>query len=390
MGSTQGRVALHPLKITVALAVLLSLSPTAVSLEAIPYFARRYDVDCTQCHVAPPKLNAFGQAFVANGYKMPTLRSGATWPFALWVSSRADRPPLNPTVQDRLIEYINKIEVISGGRLVVPWLSYFVEWRVLSLSPRSDGTLKDRSGRFEDLFVTAATDRLEVFVGQFRQVQQVDVSRRLGLSEPLLLSSSLPGKEGATTPRKQSLRGFSPAGRSPAVRVGLVETFSGGWRWTTAASVPFPGEFSLPLTDEAKDEASNELELDPKGVMFESFVRRGLTSFGVHVFYDNPQRYLASLVTTGNQTDFYWTGIAGVVKRDDLRARFSLEGEYLPIPFVGGGGRFEEVLRDGTSPTFVTYLNTHFPGTSYTVRLTLGQRFQAGENATLLELGVVF
>ena len=372
---------------------LLALSPaavlTAVSPEPIPYFARRYKVACTQCHVIPPKLNAFGQAFIANGYKMPTLRSEATWPFAVWVSSRADRPPLNPTVQDRLIKYINRVELISGGQLVVPWLSYFVEWRALSLGPRSDGTLKDRSGRFEDLFVTAATDRLEVFVGQFRQVQQVDISRRLGLSEPLVLSSSLPG-EGGATPRKQSLRGFSPAGRSPAVRVGLVETF-GGWRWTTAVAAPFPGEFSLPLTDEAKNEASNELELNPKGAMFESFVRRGLTSFGVHAFYDNTRRYLASLVTTGNQTDFYWTGIVGVVKRDqDLRARFSLEGEYVPIPFVGGGGRFEEVLRDGTSPTLVGYLIAHFPGTRYTVRLTLEQRFQAGENATLIQLGTVF
>ena len=69
-----------------------------------------------------------------------------------------------------------------------------VEWRPVSLEPRSDGTLRDRSGRFEDLFLTAvAGDRLELFVGQFRQVQQVDVSRRLGVSEPALLSASLPG-----------------------------------------------------------------------------------------------------------------------------------------------------------------------------------------------------
>ena len=35
-------------------------------------------------------------------------------------------------------------------------LSYFIEWRVVSLSTRQDGSLKDRGGRFEDAFVNWA------------------------------------------------------------------------------------------------------------------------------------------------------------------------------------------------------------------------------------------
>ena len=37
----------------------------------MPLFARRYEVSCTMCHVAFPKLNSFGEAFAGNGYQMP-------------------------------------------------------------------------------------------------------------------------------------------------------------------------------------------------------------------------------------------------------------------------------------------------------------------------------
>lgn len=113
--------------------------------------------------------------------------------------------------------YLNRIEVISGGKLVAPWLSYFVEWRPVSEEARSDGTRQARSGRFEDLFVTAASRHAELTVGQFRQLAQVDVSRRLGLSEPLVLSASLADPRSGS-PRERPLRAFAPAGRSPSVR----------------------------------------------------------------------------------------------------------------------------------------------------------------------------
>jgi hypothetical protein len=38
---------------------------------AVPSFARKYHTSCLTCHVAPPKLNAFGQAFRNLGYRMP-------------------------------------------------------------------------------------------------------------------------------------------------------------------------------------------------------------------------------------------------------------------------------------------------------------------------------
>ena len=44
--------------------------------EAIPPFARKYKVNCNVCHVRWPRLNAFGEQFLENGYQMPGTRDG--------------------------------------------------------------------------------------------------------------------------------------------------------------------------------------------------------------------------------------------------------------------------------------------------------------------------
>lgn len=44
--------------------------------QAIPAFARKYNVNCTTCHTAPPILNQFGQRFLENGYQLPGTEDG--------------------------------------------------------------------------------------------------------------------------------------------------------------------------------------------------------------------------------------------------------------------------------------------------------------------------
>src|SRR3970040_466265 len=39
--------------------------------SAIPPFARKYRTSCLTCHVMPPKLNAFGEAYRLNAYQIP-------------------------------------------------------------------------------------------------------------------------------------------------------------------------------------------------------------------------------------------------------------------------------------------------------------------------------
>src|SRR5690349_15084530 len=59
-----------PIRSRVALvALVVSLSPRAA--DALPAFARRFNLACGACHTAVPRLNAFGEAFHENGFKPP-------------------------------------------------------------------------------------------------------------------------------------------------------------------------------------------------------------------------------------------------------------------------------------------------------------------------------
>ncbi len=49
--------------------MLMSVLPR--ESQAIPPFARKYATACSTCHVVFPKLNAFGRAFRAHGYRIP-------------------------------------------------------------------------------------------------------------------------------------------------------------------------------------------------------------------------------------------------------------------------------------------------------------------------------
>ena len=53
----------------------LLLAPTA---EAVPNFARKYDISCNVCHTREPRLNAFGQRFQENGYQLPGTEDGSS------------------------------------------------------------------------------------------------------------------------------------------------------------------------------------------------------------------------------------------------------------------------------------------------------------------------
>lgn len=72
-----------------SLSFLLSIPLTAEQALAIPAFARKYDVPCSLCHSAFPKLNDFGMAFRDNGFQMggdkdnPVNQPAAYWPIAI-------------------------------------------------------------------------------------------------------------------------------------------------------------------------------------------------------------------------------------------------------------------------------------------------------------------
>lgn len=252
-------------------------------------FARATGWNCTSCHVVPPKLNATGEAFLASGYRLPPTLEGKKPSndydaLALWITGRHEEQ----ASKDYRDTFVPKVEFISGGPVGAS-LSYFVEWRPVSLSTRPNGTLQDRGGRFEDTFVNwQPTERHGIRLGQFRGLNQYDVSRRLSISEPVLLSASLPG-DPSSDARIQSLRAFSPSGRSPGISY-LFQSVMGGSPADGlfhVATLPFVGELSLPLSTEAQTEASFELKPEVKGGLLETFYRRGPNSIGFHAFIDD-------------------------------------------------------------------------------------------------------
>ena len=58
---------------------LLQLCLTPGSGNALPLFARKYSFQCTQCHMAFPRLNAFGMKFRQNGYRLDGEKGKSPW-----------------------------------------------------------------------------------------------------------------------------------------------------------------------------------------------------------------------------------------------------------------------------------------------------------------------
>ncbi len=356
---------------------------------AVPYFARRYKQPCTTCHVIPPKLNQFGEDFLARGYRFlgdpPQER---TWPFAVWATWRGQVE----ASRDRGRGLPNRVEIISGGPVGRTRAFYFLEWLPISQQVGSDGRRVERHGRFEDLFVSLPVGSAYVTVGQFRSLTQVDVSRRLSLSTPLAFSAGLAGKP-ALSSRLSGLRSFSLAGRSPAVRLSHQRT-RGRRRadgWYNSVTMPFAGELVIPLTGRVNRERGFEFELRPKGALLESYYRHGLSSFGGHVFL-GAERRLFGLVGSYNRGPFFSTAAVGFGRErtGQKDTRISWETEFIPRPWLALALRVDDRTGSDRPPALIPHINLAFPLTSYIVRITVEHRQQRGNRQWLLETGVVF
>ena len=334
-------------------------------------------------------LNEFGQRFVSNGYRLPELRAAKrTLPFAVWVSERAELDH----GRDRGKAFPNRVELISADALA-PWLSYFAEWRVLSYQTTSSQRLLGRHGRFEDLFLQfRAGNRLTITAGQYRMLNQWDVSRRLSLSEPVAFSA---GVGGAPTrdPRLNSLRSFSWSGRAPAIRVTLQSSSgrSSADGWFHEFTVPFSGELSIPLGDEADRNASFALEGRAKGVAYETYYRRGLSSVGA-AFFAGSERWLGNATGVLQAGDHSLLLSAGTARFRQERNDFRLTiGEtWVPVRWAGLGVRMDHQSGVRRRPAVFPVVNLSFPASKYTFLFTYEQRLQADNYGTFFELGAVF
>jgi hypothetical protein len=73
---------MRSLRYVLFVAPLLALVAQALvpqGAHSLPLFARKYNMPCTSCHVAFPRLNAFGMQFRQNGYRMIGAKGESPW-----------------------------------------------------------------------------------------------------------------------------------------------------------------------------------------------------------------------------------------------------------------------------------------------------------------------
>ena len=366
---------------------------------ATPEFSRRYQVNCNTCHTVAPKLNERGMDFWARGYRPdPNLNMEEvdTVALSVWLTQYQDRR-LSKDVNNN---YFGKVELIAGGTIDENW-NYFIEWRPVSLETRADGTLRDRSGRFEDLqFSRKIGDRWSMTIGQYRPLFQVDGGRKLSVSTNVLYDLALAGDKSKNS-RISSLRDFSTNGRSPGISFSYQsiqgDLSSDGLFHTV--TLPFPGEISIPLTTLAQNEASFAFEPTPKGVVMETYYRKGLNSIGAHAFVDH-NRWLATMVGEYHVDDLYFTAGLGFDDRTDdrssMRVRSSLEIEYLPSMLddeyrPGVGFRLENVSHSGKPIILVPYVVLGSPNfEDFSSLLQLEYRAEQGADRLRLDFSLFF
>jgi len=169
------------------LAALLALSAFPQQADAIPAFARTYNISCATCHSVAPKLKDYGDEFAGNGFKLPD----APEPIRTYVDAGDDDMLLHRFFPlairfDGYVQWAERergkidfqlpygMKIMSGGAISqhVGYYLYFY------LSERGEiAGLEDAIIHFNDVF---GSD-LNVILGQF-QVSDPLFKRELRLS----------------------------------------------------------------------------------------------------------------------------------------------------------------------------------------------------------------
>lgn len=107
----------------VAWITILLVAALSGRAQALPVFAHRFGLSCEACHTTVPHLNAFGEAFARNGFRLPGMRQNGTVPVAVKVHL-AYTSDSDPAAFPKAI--VDEVEILTGGALG-KHLNYFVE-----------------------------------------------------------------------------------------------------------------------------------------------------------------------------------------------------------------------------------------------------------------------
>ena len=153
--------ALHfALAAALAATTLLALRPDPAG--ALPVFARKYGLNCTNCHSGFPRLNDWGQRFRANGYRVPGRENEEKTvlesppPFALRTNSGyTDERFENGAEGTNASGFrVHGLDVLSAG-VITPHVSYLMVYPPQLAGSRGvqeqEGTIEMASVVFSDL-----------------------------------------------------------------------------------------------------------------------------------------------------------------------------------------------------------------------------------------------
>lgn len=150
--------------------------------------------------------------------------------------------------------------------------------------------------------------------------------------------------------------------------------------------MPLSGELTAPLGDEARRNASFELEAGPKGLLYETYYRKGISSIGGAVFAGN-DRSLSNVTGVLQLGHHSLVGTVGTARyRQDYNDfRLSAGDTWIPKSWPGIGARLDHQSTIRRHPALVPHVNFSFPGQKYTILFTVEQRIQPNGHATAFE-----
>ena len=154
----------------------------------------------------------------------------------------------------------------------------------------------------------------------------------------------------------------------------------------------FPGEFSIPLTDEARTNASNELEFQPKGIFAEVFQRAGSTSIGINGFAGNNERSYFGIAGQANCGNWYFEGGLGRAETQGAKEyRYSLTADWIRDFHQAYGVRIEHRQIAGQKIMISPYASWTFGEGPSIVRFIAEARFQRQKYSQFVfEVGIQF
>jgi hypothetical protein len=190
------RIALYQVAI---IAVILSVTAPANKCNAIPAFARKYQISCQVCHSpAIPRLKAFGDEFAGNGFRMTKYESPRYFiptgdeklslfrelPLAIRLEGFASYNFDNKGTADFSAPFV--IKILSGGELSDKLSYYF--YFLFDEKGFVEG-IEDAFLMYHDLFRTG----INFYIGQFQVSDPLFKGELRYTLEPYRIYEAAPG-----------------------------------------------------------------------------------------------------------------------------------------------------------------------------------------------------